>query len=137
MALVSIDNLKGIALDWALAKAEQLPIKLDPMGFMKDSPSSSQAGYWVWDGDVNGGRMWLIGHGDFSPSSNWHQGGEIIEREQIEIIPPCAEFQHWTAKLQGGEFQQKGATALEASMKAYVMSALGDELEVPDLLLAG
>lgn len=136
MALVNINNVKGTALDWAIAKAEQMPIQLDPMGFMKDFPNSPQAGYWIWCGNGKDNRMLLIGHGNYSPSSNWQQGGEIIEREQIELIPPCGEFQYWTAKLQDGDFQQSGTTALEASMRAYAMSLFGEELEIPDLLLA-
>jgi hypothetical protein len=69
-------------------------------------------------------------HG-YAPSSNWAQGGVIIERERIEIEHDGFE---WWARIQADD-DFNGATLLVAAMRCYVASKLGDEVEVPDELL--
>lgn len=62
----------------------------------------------------------------FSPSRNWAQGGPIIERNDLA----------W--ERVGGGYQcgfVEGNTILEACMRCYVSSKLGDEVEVPDELI--
>jgi hypothetical protein len=79
----------------------------------------------------------------YSPTSNWAQGGPIIEREKI-----CVEWEtydtddtnygYWSARMytppQGTTYTE-GETALIAAMRSYVASKLGDEVEIPDELL--
>lgn len=139
MAIVKVKDLKGVALDWAIATSEQLPVVLDPMGFRKDEPRCSQAGYWIWFDDCKSGSCLLIGHDGYSPSTKWHQGGDIIDRHNISLIAPtesAPEPRQWKAELPNGKAQHVGNTALVAAMKAYVTSVLGDEINLPDLLLA-
>lgn len=66
---------------------------------------------------------------DWAPSTDWAQGGPIIEREHIEIRlhgkEPFARIYGEPQRL--GEF---GSTALIAAMRAYVASKYGEE--VPD-----
>lgn len=133
MPIVSTSSLQGLALDWAIAQALQLPIVFDPMGFKKDAPNSAQAGYWIWEDEYKQGRRMLIG-GDFSPSSHWGQGGEILEQAQMCLVPPCSELDEWSASLNDGAYRQKGATVLIASMRCFVMSHFGEQLEIPDAL---
>jgi len=132
-------ELTGIALDWAVAKCEGLPLKLDPMGFFKHDPKAPQSGYWIWDGE---GQSQIIGHRKtrhndeegYSPSKNWAQGGAIIEREYIGL---WSEGYDWEAKIQTGSGEwltEWHETPLIAAMRAYVASKLGDEIDVPDSL---
>ena len=58
-------------------------------------------------------------------SSDWAQGGPIIERGGISL--ECDEFARWHAN--GG---WSSDTPLLAAMRCYVVSKLGDEVEVPD-----
>ena len=74
----------------------------------------------------------------WSPSTDWSQGGPIIEREEIGIRrnAPCSKGCEWqgspsiTAKGAGGKWGY-GPTPLIAAMRCFVASKLGDEVEVP------
>ncbi len=65
-------------------------------------------------------------------STNWSQGGQIIEREGISII--FHEQGHWTASNLHGTVCGEGPTPLIAAMRCYVASRLGDTAEVPEEL---
>ena len=73
-------------------------------------------------------------------STDWSQGGPIIEREGISINST-------TMRGQGGNFawlatrvegpavsEEYGLTPLIAAMRCFVASHLGDEIEVPNEL---
>jgi hypothetical protein len=73
------------------------------------------------------------------PSSNWSQGGPIIEREKINLAvnlmnhygtPWLASVYH----MESGGWTARGQTALTAAMRCFVASKLGDEVEVPEEL---
>jgi hypothetical protein len=102
------NELSGAALDWAVAKCEK--------------PE--------WLG--NQAEVYVLKAG-FHPSTNWAQGGPIIEREGIsvcpdEIAPWCAFFDNGTAEY----VFYTGTTPLIAAMRCYVASKLGDEVELPE-----
>jgi len=65
------------------------------------------------------------GNRPFSPSTNWAQGGPIIERERIDINTAV---EGWEAYC---DIRQtvRGDTALEAAMRAYVTSKFGNEVQ--------
>ena len=68
---------------------------------------------------------------DFRPSTNWAQGGPIIERERIAIQfgPLWVAIHH---KHLG--HPSYGPTPLIAAMRCYVTSKLGETAEVPEEL---
>ena len=109
-------ELTGAALDWAAAKAE---------------------GLTYWDDD----RLCFANepHGeDFEPSTDWAQGGPIIEREIDAIYRTriSTGVVTWEAVAQGdSECMGYGETPLIAAMRCYVASKLGDEVDVPKELL--
>ena len=77
----------------------------------------------------------------YAPSTDWSQGGPIIEREQIAIWwekwdDVDSALPVWTA-VRFNEGDYYGSTPLIAAMRCYVASKLGDEVEVPDELLQG
>lgn len=70
-------------------------------------------------------------------SSDWAQGGPIIEREKIDLswdVELAHKDGRWRAELDV-MYESKGQTPLIAAMRCYVASKLGDEVEVPDELL--
>lgn len=71
-------------------------------------------------------------------STDWAQGGPIIEREAINTRVACGvdiwEAETWT---DGQQFFAGGSTPLIAAMRCYVASKLGDEVGVPEELLGG
>lgn len=136
---IKTQDLTGPALDWAVAKCEGLPLKLDPMGFRKDAPTSMQAGWWVWDGE---GQNQVIGHrktrrgeeNGYSPSTDWAQGGPIIEREGIRIHRSVT-GQWWAGSEAEPQRPIEGPTPLIAAMRCFVASKLGDTIDIPEELV--
>ena len=63
---------------------------------------------------------------DWNYSTDWAQGGPIIEREGIAIY--LYGNSEWNAHLGGKE--SVGLTPLIAAMRCYVASKLGDEVEL-------
>lgn len=114
-------ELKGAALDWAVAKAQEM---------------QTHIGY--------SGNLYAISGGlptDYKPSEKWSQGGPIIEREQLEISPQYwnVEGWHWVAYVLGvnnldDNFEQRGPTPLVAAMRCFCCSKLGDEIDIPEEL---
>jgi hypothetical protein len=103
-------ELTGAALDWAVAKCEGL---------------------------INGDALdvGFIREGGYTPSTNWAQGGAIVEREKISLI--WMEFideQYWIANITGDkyEYEERSAKVLVAAMRCYVASKLGDEVQIPE-----
>ena len=104
-------ELTDIALDWAVAKAWQ-PVYSD--------------------------RHLLEHAKGFHPSTDWAQGGPIIEREEI-ALEPMTHDEHgdgWLAtRVEGPAVcMEFGPTPLIAAMRCFVASRLGDEVEVPEEL---
>lgn len=81
-------------------------------------------------------------------STDWAQGGPIIERERIQLRDHIDLRLHWTAslhvmnsnwagKMVSSTVFEDGPTLLVAAMRCYVASKLGDEVEVSDELTQG
>lgn len=63
-------------------------------------------------------------------STDWFQGGPIIERERINLEPfTSINGEQWLA-----DSAWDSPTPLIAAMRCFVASKLGDEAEVPDEL---
>ena len=115
-------DLTGPALDWAVAKCR---------------------GFEGIDED-----QWLLRDGiadmplsAYNPSTDWSQGGPIIERERIQTTPRGETTDLWEAIVfdnifmdDGSECFQTGPAPLIAAMRCYVASRLGDEVEIPEEL---
>ena len=126
---IKTSELTGVALDWAVSIAE---------GHHYD----------IVDGQVVTGREVPITSGEFagcmcdevySPSTDWAQGGPIIEREGITV---SKEDSSWSAYFRdnlfeedGSEFWSVGQTPPIAAMRCYVASKLGDSMSIPVELL--
>ena len=80
------------------------------------------------------GGVYCGHHGNihkFKPSTNWAQGGPIIERERMQVY---ASHTEWYATTFLDTKQQRADTALIAAMRCYCISKLGDEVEIPQEL---
>ena len=102
-------ELTGAALDWAVGKCE------------------GRQGCWFGQSP------------HYQPSTDWSQGGPIIEREGIAI--DCI---RWSGKIDGwiavlplfdeAKYADPSPTPLVAAMRCYVASRLGDTVEIPESL---
>ena len=108
-----VSELEGALLDAAVAKAE---------GYELDSDGDNRT---VRD---NGGAP-----SRWRPSTDWTQGGPIIERERIATYPPLCvgDYDEWEATVGGKMVGERGPTPLIAAMRAYVASKFGEEVELP------
>lgn len=102
-------ELTGAALDWAVASAE---------GHDMDY-------FQVVDA--------------YMPSTDWDQGGPILERERITLKPEWdGESEFWTAisitRFEHYRAVQSGPTPLIAAMRCYCCSKLGDDIDIPEEL---
>jgi len=107
--LIKTSELDGAALDWAVAKAVN--------GF---------EGLSHWS---------VVTYGGYSPSSDWSQGGPLIEQGEVKIKPAWRE---WYASARNGILhyaETSGPTPLIAACRAIVAANLGDEVEVPEELV--
>ena len=72
------------------------------------------------------------------PSTDWEQGGPIIEREEIDVYcheSPKSGCGWWVAEITGTGVKARGNSYLVAAMRAFVASKLGDEIEIPEELI--
>lgn len=105
-------ELTGAALDWAVAKC-------------------------MWPEEIGNTVPFHQDGSDYAPSRKWAHGGPIIERERMAIrfVPEC--YWHfttptdtWTANYEGGG-EWIGPTPLVAAMRCFVVSKLGEEVDLP------
>ena len=115
-------ELQGAALDWAVAKCENI------------------------DFDFDAGALVIHGSDYYCPSEDWAQAGPIIEREGIamDALRTCGEIDSWVAATEKNRCSDDedwmpteygGPTLLIAAMRCYVASKMGDEVDVPDEFL--
>ena len=125
---IKTGELTGVTLDWAVAKTEGMHVDIARGGWVVfDSDAFAE-----FRNDYNDDKVQ-----SFRPSTNWEQGGPIIEREGISIYPDESEDLpdiKWSADSQDA-FRWGGPTPLIAAMRCYVASHFGDEVDVPDQLL--
>ncbi len=109
-------DLIGDALDWAVCEAENRHLGMEQFSFF--APVEE-------------------GQPPNSPSTNWAQGGPIIDRERIWLAE-CSGA--WSARpaLNFDRVERPeiwATTALIAAMRCYVVAKLGDEVDIPEELL--
>lgn len=110
----------GAQLDWMVAKCEGQAL-LDPH-------NNEWEFCWNLLGDNSGDY--------YSPSTNWAQGGPIIERERISIrqwtnVP----IVHAYMPHDDAPWASDGTSPLIAAMRCFCCSKLGDEVDVPEELM--
>lgn len=116
MDKVKVSELTGAALDWAVAKCEGIEL------------IDGRYNRLLVDGRMSRGQEMMA---LYKPSTNWAQGGPIIERERINL---WNEGYEWEASRYG-EHIIWGETPLIAAMRCYVAYKLGNTVKIPDALL--
>ncbi|EGH43281.1 phage protein NinX family protein [Pseudomonas syringae] len=114
---VKTADLLGAALDWAVAKAEISPMEMPP----KD-------------------RVWSKYCATYSPSTDWSQGGPLIDSYHMDF---CCEHPETIGSAlcdENGMYidgrMMFGKTHLIAACRAIVASVLGETVSVPKELLS-
>ncbi|AVI85620.1 DUF2591 family protein [Pseudomonas syringae] len=120
---VKTADLVGAALDWAVTKAEISPMEMPP----KD-------------------RVWSKYCATYSPSTDWSQGGPLIDKyvqQLCDAVPPVCGWgdrapMHYATSddADGNRSFAMGDTKLIAACRAIVASVLGETVSVPKELLS-
>ncbi len=73
---------------------------------------------------------------NYSPSTDWNEGGPLIERECMDILCLAGGDDGWQCDkyLHTERVTYYGPTPLIAAMRCFVASKLGDEIEIPEEL---
>ena len=129
-------ELIGPALNWAVAKCEgwnnlrRNPHKFNPCLLMTNAAGNNEQ------------------LADLDYSTDWAQGGPIIERENFSVRPFFCDgtIDGWSACghmleydengefIEGSDFAQDGPTPLIAAMRCYCCAKLGEFVEIPEEL---
>ncbi len=123
MTIIKTSKLTGAALNHAVHLALGLGYRRDekygPMYFR----SSQAPGVIAW------------GNSPSPYSTDWSQGGPIIEREKIRLDIDVESLE-WYADVNQtpGCWLYSGPTPLIAAMRCFVASKLGDEVDVSEEL---
>lgn len=112
------ETLTRSALNWAVAKAEGLTDDKDLSIVLNK--------VLIWD-DIGG---WI----EYSPSTDWAQGGPIIERERISLRfwTNVTMVHAYTPNPREDDWASDPKSILIAAMRAHVAHKLGDEVDIPD-----
>ena len=110
----------GAQLDWMVAKCEDKNGVLHDDGITRCIVIAAPSGVYK---------------GRYAPSTDWAQGGPILDRERITIrqwtdMPVIHAYMPHDGTPWGA-----GPTPLIAAMRCYVASKLGREVEVPEELI--
>ena len=135
---IKTSELTDAALDWAVLEAQKPELAHPERGRISCFGPLFGKGYMY--------PSW--GTRKYPPSTDWAQGGPIIEREHIGFEWMVSEW--WVAGQNygghpykdrpdlrpiGTRFMSYGPTALIAAMRCYVASKLGDEVDIPEELM--
>jgi hypothetical protein len=118
---MKVEELKGAKLDVWVAKAEGYILDPYLSGYRMRSSDNKVFGFIV---PKYGASLW-----SYSPSTDWSQGGPIIEREFIDSL-----YHHdgkvWQCSMfNRGNIRVFGKTQLIAAMRCYVYSKFGEETD--------
>lgn len=128
---IKTDSLADDALDWAVATREGYTLTSDGISNLLDS----------------GKDLRILGPSNsplsFSPSTNWSHGGPIAESKKISAVYD-EDRDVWVAVRKcslndamgfNGENWSEGPTELIAKMRCHVLTELGPEVDVPEVLI--
>lgn len=129
---IRTSGLTGAALDWAVATSEG-----------KEPRRFSRGDFQGWYTTVAGVAQHRIG-GWYSPTTDWAQGGPIIEKMVregngyvVSAYPhpegPPDVLCEWI-DANGDKHSHIATAVLIAALRCYVASKLGDEVEIPEEL---
>ena len=125
---VKVNEAVGPVLNWMVAECEEHLWTKYNYAVYNDFPRPRRPSEYLQDHHFGP---------EFAPSTDWSQGGPIIERELIALSPYLYTDDAWqaTRATPDKHYCAYGPTPLVAAMRCYVASKLGDEVEVPDELI--
>lgn len=157
MVEVKVEELSGAALDWAVmtlkgfalvrvgyiglgpeedTEFNESPEQANLPEWFKEATDNSVGAYWLRESDMSlFNAFWPhyeTPHVEpASPSTDWSQGGPLIDDYQIWLSGPINLRSEWNASLDTSCESIGGRNALEAICRAIVAAKLGPTVSVP------
>lgn len=147
MAIVKVSELQGVALDWAVARAEAYAWEIESGAY----GSGMHVVIKLPEPSIERRQV-------FKPSKDWAQGGLLIKKYNVMLSPPTSavhrnygymdkrngyeEAGFWGTTIFAKERKHRRAAfhhkddPLIPAMQAIVQLEFGDEIEVPDELIS-
>ena len=133
---IKTSELSGVALDWAVAQAVEEEIHYE---YVDDERRKMLISKWE-DYSRNGD---FIQQEEWSPSTDWRQGGSLIERFDVYFDRYPLDQPGFVVARIGMDYQAgsnyfnnpSSPNRLIAACRAIVSAKLGDEVDVPEELL--
>lgn len=136
MNKIKVSEATNLQLDWLVAKCE------GAKGLRMHTYAGIDPGPPVLVVDWEHGWTALV---DTNYTTDWSQGGPIIERERIKVAPNLNQTWHGQIRhtqshplvahpVLAGWTNKHGPTPLIAAMRCYVTSKLGETVAVPEEL---
>lgn len=124
MKQIKVSEASGVVLNWLVAKCDGHNVAIHNTGavYLVDTPWKTKPTTLKWI------ATW-------QPSEAWAQGGPIIDKFKPQFIQSFSD--RVTVQRINGEgenFVQHGPTLLIAAMRCYVVSKLGETVEIPEEL---
>lgn len=128
MIKVKVSELSGAALDWAVARAGGYAWQLERGAY----GSGFHVVVKLPEPSID--RQVVL-----KPSSDWAQGGPLIEKYRVDLSSPPSDTSQagWDARVDDGHLLlwANGSNALIAACRAIVAAKFGAEIEVPAELM--
>ena len=135
MIEVKTAELTGPVLDWAVGIVVYGKVYVYPDGGLCPpegtiSLNEDDGTLWTNIGEFHHGDQW-------TPSTDWDQGGPMIASHQVNLHSPQTSDDCWAAwvTIRGKDFCQGGWQPLVAACRAIVAAKLGDVVSVPAELI--
>jgi hypothetical protein len=123
---VKTSELTGAALDWAVAKCE------GAFDWRQRIEWHNKPWQCSFRDEEEPDAVYHCYLNELEYSTDWAQGGPIIEREGITIGPTTEGTAY--ANMGLSKHHRFGTTPLIAAMRCYVASKLGDQVDIPEKL---
>ena len=126
-------ELQGAALDWAVAKCEG-----HDNVRVKERDDLSKAivimEHTSCPDNKPGCAVMHLKGTYYDPTTNWSQGGPILDREKMMLEPYNDQWRAHKFTDEPPFIKAFGPTMLTAGLRCFIASRLGDEVDVPEEL---
>ena len=136
---IKTEDLTGAALDWAVAKAIQLPVYQYGEGWPGNHAVNEESLRRPIVTVDLAGRMLLEGpktseNKEWAPSTDWAQSGPLVDKYLYCVPTYDSRFDSWFANEQTpAEYGKQ--TFLQALLRAIVKLGVGDKVDIPEGLV--
>lgn len=135
MVEMNVSELSGVALDWAVAEAVGLKTVVCSPGQYRHDIKGGIHCSTSYGCHFGAPSLFGIDPNEYSPSTDWSQGGPLIEKHNLSLLPQIggAYYAQWAVPNMDDyeEAELVAPSALLAICRAVVSKELGQAVQIP------